>query len=634
MISASSFLTAAVTLVVGVLAWRRRQRPGLAGLALCMFGSSLWALCWSLEQLVAAPFWKLQVLKGQDLGICIAILAALDFAWQYPQPLGPITRTQRALVAAPLGLCLLLLWTNDLHHLMYAGTTPSATSSDGVNYLWGPLFYVYVACCFLLMLAAVTILTWKSLHSRAGQRGRLVLTIGSLCLPMAAYVLYLVAPISLTTEELVPLSFAFCGLLLATTVFADLEQNVREHSVALQRTVTALQTEIAQRAGLDAELREAKATLAQRLAEQSRRLTALYDVILLGSAPMGDDIGADANTTTAAVNRIRALTGAQAAAFYRQAEGGLHLETAAGSTPPGQAAPTRLPLGWLPPDGELIAVSDEADLRLPAALHDSGAVLARALLLPEQEPGALICLWPPGHGLSVEDIALFDAACDLLTVILENERLRRLADAEASRSERRRLARDLHDSVTQSLHALTLSADTARSLAGEAAAPNLARVLDHLKRSAQQALKEMRLLLYELRFVALEDFDLVEALRQRLDAVERRAGLDAVLSVERTVAWPAAWDSELYPLALEALNNALKYARASRIEVSLCSQPTEFTLLVRDDGRGFDPAFVETSGIGQASMAERAARLGGSLRIESAPGHGAGVRLTIARRAP
>ena len=82
MVSASSFLTAVVLLVVGTLAWRRRQRPGLASLALSMYGASLWAAFWSLELMADDPAWKLQLLKGEDLGICIAILAALDFAWQ------------------------------------------------------------------------------------------------------------------------------------------------------------------------------------------------------------------------------------------------------------------------------------------------------------------------------------------------------------------------------------------------------------------------------------------------------------------------------------------------------------------------------------------------------------------------
>ena len=192
----------------------------------------------------------------------------------------------------------------------------------------------------------------------------------------------------------------------------------------------------------------------------------------------------------------------------------------------------------------------------------------------------------------------------------------------------------MHDSVTQSLHSLTLSAETARSLAGEMATPSLVRVLDHLKRSAQQALKEMRLLLYELRFVALEDFDLVEALQHRLDAVEGRAGIDATITVERVVGWPADWDRELYPLASEALNNALKHACASCVAVSVCSHPEAFTLLIRDDGRGFDPIAAESNGIGLASMAERAARSGGQLRVESATGMGAAVTITIPRHGP
>ena len=134
-----------------------------------------------------------------------------------------------------------------------------------------------------------------------------------------AYVIYLVAPGSTPTEGSVPLSFAFCGLMLATTVFADLEQNVREHTVALQQTVTALRAEIDRRSRLESELRDAKATLAQRLAEQSQRLTALCDVILLGSAPTADAVASHTDTATAAVSRIQALTRTQWVGFYQAA---------------------------------------------------------------------------------------------------------------------------------------------------------------------------------------------------------------------------------------------------------------------------------------------------------------------------
>jgi signal transduction histidine kinase len=146
----------------------------------------------------------------------------------------------------------------------------------------------------------------------------------------------------------------------------------------------------------------------------------------------------------------------------------------------------------------------------------------------------------------------------------------------------------------------------------------------------RQALKEMRLLLYELRPPALEQVGLLGAIHQRLAAVEKRAGVDARLVADAVVDLPPALETGLYHITQEALNNILKHAEADTVVVSLNVHGEQLCLEITDNGRGFEPVLgVAASGIGLASMHERATQIGGVLTIDSAPTKGCKVCVTV-----
>jgi signal transduction histidine kinase len=198
--------------------------------------------------------------------------------------------------------------------------------------------------------------------------------------------------------------------------------------------------------------------------------------------------------------------------------------------------------------------------------------------------------------------------------------------------ERNRLARDLHDSVTQALYGLTLSAEAAarQIAAGELDAAG-AQVRD-VQETAQQALKEMRLLIFELRPPVLEEEGLAAALRERLQSVEGRVGVATSLAVEGDGRLPPTVEAELDRITQEALNNALKHAQAHQIAVQLRQDERIVALEIVDDGIGFDlGATWSRGGMGLRGMAERAARLGGQLAIDSRPGKGTRVRVEVPR---
>jgi two-component system, NarL family, sensor histidine kinase UhpB len=209
---------------------------------------------------------------------------------------------------------------------------------------------------------------------------------------------------------------------------------------------------------------------------------------------------------------------------------------------------------------------------------------------------------------------------------LEAERRRAGSAAlRAQEEERARVARDLHDEVNQSLTGLLLRLEAAR----ESAPPELERELAETKSLANQAMTELLSLARQLRPTALDDLGLVAAIGGQVEQLGR-GEIDAELTVEGDFSGLDD-DAQLvvYRVAQEALSNAARHSDAKRVEVRL--QRTEaggVELKVGDDGRGF--AFDESQrGLGIGGMRERALLVGAELTIESRPGHGTTVRLSV-----
>lgn len=254
-------------------------------------------------------------------------------------------------------------------------------------------------------------------------------------------------------------------------------------------------------------------------------------------------------------------------------------------------------------------------LVVPLAVKDR---LIGAVRIDHKRPRA----YTPRHA----DLAV--AFATQAAVAIENARLYGRAQEAAILEERQRLARDLHDSVTQALYGATLYAEAAARLlaAGDHVAAT-AHVRD-VGHTTQEALREMRLLLFELRPQDLARDGLAAALRARLAAVEGRVpGLSAVVEAQDDIALSSTVEEALYGVAREALNNALKHAGARQVRLSLRREHAAVALEIVDDGGGFDPATVaHGGGFGLRGMAERMAQVGGMLAVRSAPGQGTVVR--------
>jgi signal transduction histidine kinase len=239
------------------------------------------------------------------------------------------------------------------------------------------------------------------------------------------------------------------------------------------------------------------------------------------------------------------------------------------------------------------------------------------------------------HDRAPEELSLLAAIGQQIGVAVENAELYEQAQKLAAAEERQRLARDLHDSVTQALYGVTLYAEAAARLLASGEAALATEHVKEMRALAREALREVRLLIFELRPPVLEQEGLVVALQARLEAVEGRSGMRANLQVEgleEGQRLPLDLETGLYRIAQEALNNALKHAQADQVTVYLRQCDHQVMLAIADDGQGFDPITApKKGGMGLCNMHERASLLGGKLTVESQPGAGTKIQIEVNR---
>ena len=263
----------------------------------------------------------------------------------------------------------------------------------------------------------------------------------------------------------------------------------------------------------------------------------------------------------------------------------------------------------------------------PARAH-FGAWMAVPLLLGGRVTGVLSVENPQVGYYTAHHADLLQGVAHHAAVAVENARLYEQAREVAVLEERQRLARELHDSVSQALFGIGLGARTARTLLGrdpaKAAAP-----LDYVVTLAEAGLTEMRALIFELRPDALEDEGLVALLERQTAALRARHGfrVDADLGPEPAIS--VAVKETLYRITQEALHNTVLHAAPNRVGLRLQDGPDGVVLEIEDDGVGFEAGGRFPGHLGLRSMRERAARHGAVLEVDSAPGRGTRIRVCV-----
>jgi len=236
----------------------------------------------------------------------------------------------------------------------------------------------------------------------------------------------------------------------------------------------------------------------------------------------------------------------------------------------------------------------------------------------------------PGH-FDDQDAQLVLAFANQAAVAIENARLYERAQSAAALEERQRLARELHDSVSQALYGIALGTRTARAMVdkSEVGKPELASPLEYVLSLADAGLAEMRALIFELRPESLESEGLVAALSKLAEAMRARHQIEVQTDLGEEPSIALRMKESLYRVAQEALHNTTKHAHATQVKLKLALDERALTLEIADNGTGFDTLQEYPGHLGLRSMRERIEALGGKFKIESAPQAGTHILATV-----
>ena len=231
---------------------------------------------------------------------------------------------------------------------------------------------------------------------------------------------------------------------------------------------------------------------------------------------------------------------------------------------------------------------------------------------------------------SAEDEHLVGVLAAHAAVLIEHARLYEQSRELSVLDERNRLARELHDAMTQALFGLRLTIETAASLV-ESDPSRATGELERARALVDAVFGELRSLIFELRPPSLETEGLADAVRKHLEVVGRANRLSVDVAVDGSRRLDSDVEHELFRILQEAVTNAVRHANASSLAVSLDIGEGAASLTVHDDGIGFDPEArtIRSRRLGLTSMRERAQALGGTMAVESEPGGGTTIRVMV-----
>ena len=240
--------------------------------------------------------------------------------------------------------------------------------------------------------------------------------------------------------------------------------------------------------------------------------------------------------------------------------------------------------------------------------------------------GCLFLAKKENRKFAQDEIIRLSIISEQISMLIDNHRRRQFS---IELSERQRLQKDLHDSVSQKLYGLVTMTEAAQAALEAGSKIDPSQLLAKIGDNARQAVKEMRLFLYEMQPVDLENEGLVSVLNHRLAAVEGRADIKARLLADENISLSKDKEIALYYITQEALNNILKHAHAKSVLIILKKTRQKTIIEIIDDGVGFDIKKVDSGGLGLKNMRDRVSKIEGTLKITSKPGHGTKISVRI-----
>ncbi len=363
-------------------------------------------------------------------------------------------------------------------------------------------------------------------------------------------------------------------------------------------------------------LYETERSTTQMLEQLAAQLQTLQEVVVLDShRPLSDLL-------RRVIDQASQLLGSDGCCVYRYdpENGTLGVAAATGGPPPSGDA---LPL-MRREDPIVRALEERAPVAVSGAEAGGGAVLAVPLTVRDDTYGVLALTYRERRPFTDVDVRLAASFGGQVALAIENARLRHQVQQNAAASERSRIARDLHDSVTQSLFAASLKAEAVRRR-WRPSSDEARRNVEDVEHLARGALAEMRTLLMEMRPQSLAEASLDILLEQLAAATEGRSRVAVDLRVEGSRQLPQEVTVAMYRIAQEALQNVVRHSEARAAWVMLDLSGPVVRLSVRDDGRGFDAGAVTPEHFGLAMMREWAEGAGVAVTVAGALGAGATV---------
>lgn len=681
-ISLILFITTLVNLFTAYTSWQRRKARGGIYFALAMLALSFWTLAVGLDYAAVPIPLKIFFAKLESLGDLSALALLTVFSITYAGHADWLRKpwVKFLLILIPVS-DLLLVWTNELHGLVWTGFKPGETGDNILIFEHGLAFDWIAFTGYALLFVMAVNLAQAFLSGAEPSRKQARLLFSALLVTLASNLLYVFDVFKAPGVDWSSITFSITGFLFLIALYGlrlmdivpiarnTLIERMADSILVLDARGRLMDFNPAARAVFEIQPGDLWSPVQTALARWP-------EIILLLSKPAGEETqelitGCEARVFDVRLTPLedshgqmygqvvvmRDITGRKQVeeALRASEEHFRQLIMAAPSVVLGIDSSGKISfanqltinmLGYSPEE----LIGQEIDLLLPMSLRERHAAQrAEYLAHPRTRPiGSgleLVARHKNGQEVPV-DITLSHIQTRngaLVVAFMNDLTASKLTDQHLQQAqenlnaqqrelavveERQRMARNLHDSVSQSIHSLVLFSETLIVTIEKKQLEHTRKIAGQLRESARQSLKEMRLLLYELQDQT-ESIDLLQKLEERLATVERRAGMESQLIYEGPMEnCPPEWRENLYWMAMEALNNVLKHAQTYSVQVILRCTPERVELEVNDSGKGFDPGRISAGGQGLKNLRKRAELIGGTLSITSQPGQGTCVRFT------
>lgn len=621
-------LAGLINLIAALMIWSTaRSEVKLRKLGNILFFISMWLFFSFLELASTAPGLRLRFVEVADAFNGLIDLAILLFVVDYFGYGSRYKINWRMFLILAMGITILISLTNAFHHLVWTGAQPIGPAEINLyQYPKGSLYSYLNALYVAYILLAFLLLGYQSIKGPKGERKFVLLLTSAIAVPFFFYLVYVMVEQVYMGLLGWALGYTLSAMFVTWIYFDRFQTQIAAQNKSLDSKVQELNQELQKRNILEHQLRKKEDEQAQLLKEQMRYLQGIYDLIMLGNRllPLNE-------LRQLALDKLVELIGCDAVCVYHANQQAYSLEGSQGLSDMQRVTLSTIQANPVLQD---VSASKTADhplsviaRALPAIAAGMGyqTVSMRQITEKDSENRLIAALWANKEEISANKKALINGLGDGLTIILENARLTQENIYEAKSQERKRLARDLHDSVTQSLHSITFTIETMIA-ANENHSPQTKKALALLLASASQALKELRLLLYEFQEHDTQT-PVLQRIQERLERVEKRAGIDVQLEHHPGFSIPSECEDDLFYILNESLNNSLKHAAATRVEILFDRQESQQVVKIVDDGRGFNPAQQSAFGLGIPNMQARAAQIGAHVELASQRDQGTSVKI-------